>query len=132
MAGIEGGCLCGAVRYRIEGPPLYSVICHCRSCRRAGSAAAVAWLTFERDRFRLIAGQPHSFRSSAGTVRTHCGTCGSPLTFTSARRPEQVDVTTCSLDDPERFPPTREVWLADRLRWGPSDPALEHFAEGGD
>jgi len=124
--------MCGAVRYRVEGTPLYSVICHCRSCRRAGSAAAVAWLTFKREQFHLLAGAPRNFRSSAGVARTHCGTCGSPLTFTSARRPEDVDVTTCSLDDPALFPPTCEVWLTERLRWAPSDPALEHFAEGGD
>jgi len=41
----EGGCLCGAVRYRMVGAPLSSAICHCASCRRASGAPTVAWLT---------------------------------------------------------------------------------------
>ena len=42
---LEGGCLCGAVRYRISGSPLSSVNCHCESCRRASGAPAVAWIS---------------------------------------------------------------------------------------
>jgi len=129
---IEGGCSCRAVRYRVRGAPLYSAICHCDSCRRAGASPAVAWLTFERERFRIVSGTPQNFASSSGVLRTFCGRCGSQLTYTNSRRPTHVDVTTASLDDAARFPPLQEVWLEDRLPWVLIDPSRRHYAQGGD
>ena len=38
-----GGCLCGAIRYRITGAPVEALYCHCRMCRRAHGAPVVAW-----------------------------------------------------------------------------------------
>jgi len=70
----EGGCLCKAVRFRVTGDPLHSVICHCHSCRRASGAPSVAWLTFDRGRSNsLPARRAASLRrpeSSAGSART--------------------------------------------------------------
>ena len=128
----EGGCLCGAVRYRVSGEPLYSTICHCASCRKAAAAPTVAWLTFERDHFAILSGTPRSFASSPGVQRTFCTSCGTPLTYASERRPTHIDITTASLDDPTRFPPTYEVWLEDRLAWQPIDASRKHFDGGGD
>jgi hypothetical protein len=93
MQSSEGGCLCSAVRYRVAGPPLYSVICHCNTCRKASAASSVAWLTFERANFNILAGVPKTFRSSPGVVRTFCAVCGSTLTYTTELRPNQVDMT---------------------------------------
>jgi len=129
---IEGGCLCGAVRYGVGGTPLYSTICHCCSCRKASAAPAVAWLTFERDRFRILRGAPQSFASSPGVLRCFCGRCGSQLTYTSTRRSTHIDITTASLDDPTRFPPLMEVWLEDRLHWMSVDASRKQYAQGGD
>ena len=47
----QGGCLCGAVRYRVEGEPLASGICHCRTCRKAASAPTLPFVVFPADRF---------------------------------------------------------------------------------
>jgi hypothetical protein len=132
MNEIDGGCLCGAVRYRVRGAPLYSVICHCSSCRKASAAPSVAWLTFARDSFRIVSGTPCGFASSPGVLRTFCARCGSQLTYGSERRPTRVDVTTASLDDPAVFPPLQEVWLADRLPWTLIDPEREQFSDGGE
>ena len=41
----EGGCLCGAIRYHVRGQPTHSMICHCRTCRKAAGSPVVAWLT---------------------------------------------------------------------------------------
>jgi hypothetical protein len=121
-----GGCLCGAVRYRVTGAPTSSVICHCASCRRASGAPTVAWLTFERPCFEIIAGEPVAFRSSPGVVRRFCGSCGSALTYQNDKSPTGIDVTTATLDEPGRFPPTAEVWLEDHLPWQPTHPKLDH------
>jgi len=124
----EGGCLCGAVRYRLSGSPLHSVICHCLSCRRAGGAPTVAWLTFERTRFEWLSGRAQPYVSSPGVLRCFCGSCGSPLSYENEASPGTIDVTTASLDDANRFPPTREVWLEHKLSWQGANPALEPFA----
>lgn len=124
----EGGCLCGAVRHRLSGAPLHSFICHCRSCRRAGGAPTVAWLTIESTRFEWLSGRPQPYVSSPGVLRCFCSICGSPLTYESEASPGTIDVTTASLDDANRFPPTREVWLEHKLPWQAANPALEPFA----
>jgi hypothetical protein len=122
-----GGCLCGAVRYRVTGEPSSSVICHCASCRRASGAPTVAWLTFSRQCFEITAGKPAVFQSSPGVVRQFCGRCGSALTYEIAKCPISIDVTTATLDEPGTFPPTAEVWLENHLHWQPTDRSLEQY-----
>lgn len=124
MQSSEGGCLCGAVRYRVAGAPRSSSICHCRSCRRASGASAVAWLTVNRAQLEFLAGKPHSFQSSPGVVRQFCDNCGSALSYENADSPSTIDITTASLDDPNRFPPTQEVWVEHKVSWQIIDPAL--------
>ncbi|HEX4151589.1 MAG TPA: GFA family protein [Steroidobacteraceae bacterium] len=124
----DGGCLCEAVRYRITGEPSSSVICHCDSCRRASGAPTVAWLTFDRTCFEITAGEPASFPSSPGVIRQFCGRCGSALTYENIKTPASIDVTAATLDEPEAFPPTAEVWLENRLHWQPTDSSLGQYA----
>jgi hypothetical protein len=124
---IRGGCFCGAVRYRAEGKPTNSVICHCRSCRELSSAPAVPWVTFERKSFKFIKGRPRTFKSSKPVRRTFCPTCGAPLTYDSAKWPSTIDITTCSLDRPERFPPTHHSWVSHDIAWVKSSGRLPKF-----
>ena len=72
----EGGCLCGAVRFRAAGPASNATLCHCTSCRRAAGAPVVAWLTFAAPRFAFTRGDPVRYRSSPLVVRSFCGRCG--------------------------------------------------------
>lgn len=131
MKHIEGGCLCGAIRFRVSGAPFSSVICHCRTCRKASAAPSVGWLSFDRENFELIRGVPRLFASSAGVVRTFCADCGSPLTYASGHSPNEIDVTTISLDDESLFPPTREVWLSHKVIWEATGANLAQYARGG-
>lgn len=123
----EGGCHCGAIRYQIAGPSLFSGICHCVSCRRASGAATVAWATVRRADFLLLSGQPVAYQSSPGVTRTFCGRCGCALTYQLEKLADSIDVTIGSLDDPNRFAPTMEVWLQDKVSWQPTDEHLSHF-----
>ena len=127
---IEGGCLCGAVRYRIQGTPLVSVTCHCRSCRRASGAAVVPWLHVTSESFSFVAGQPAGFNSSPSVTRTFCGRCGTPLTYWRSDYGATIDVTTCSLDDPDAYPPVAHVWTSHRLGWVKLADDLPCFDEG--
>lgn len=125
----EGGCMCSAIRYRISGQPTNSMVCHCRSCRRAAGAPVVAWVTFPADRFQLLRGHPSQFKSSKLVCRTFCSACGTPLTYQRDDAPGSIDVTTCSLDDPDSFPPTHHSWLSHDVAWVRFGDGLPTFQE---
>lgn len=126
----EGGCFCGKVRYALTGEPQSSDICHCVSCRRTSGAQSIAWLTFPLEGFSFVTGDPTSFHSSQGVTRTFCGTCGTSLTYQNDGDPDSIDVTTASLDQPEKFPPTRHIWTEDRLGWVSVADGLPQFQQG--
>ncbi len=113
----EGGCLCGAVRYSVEGEPEASGICHCETCRRAASAPTLPYAIFQSDRFAFSKGSPREYKSSPLATRTFCGECGSPLTYRAANVPDRVDVMICSLDDPGAIIPTYHVWAREKVSW---------------
>jgi hypothetical protein len=114
---ICGGCYCGTVRYRASQEPKITCNCYCKSCRRTIGAQAVAWVTFPLSAFAWEKGDPVRFASSPGVERTFCGQCGTSLTYTHEDRSDEIDVTTASLDDPEAFPPMKEVFVEDKLSW---------------
>jgi catechol 2,3-dioxygenase-like lactoylglutathione lyase family enzyme len=78
--------------------------------------------------FAFTQGEPQRFRSSARVERSFCGRCGTPLTYVRDERPE-VDVTTASLDAPERAAPMDHTWVADRLPWWRPEPRWPEFRE---
>lgn len=126
---VEGGCACGAVRYRVEGPASNSMYCHCRSCRRVAAAPAVAWVTFNKESFAILKGEPAEFRSSPPVLRRFCRSCGTPLTYEHRDHPATIDVTTCSLDEPGAFPPTHHSWVSHDIAWMRFGDGLPTFPE---
>jgi hypothetical protein len=113
----RGGCLCGAVRYCVDGAPEASGICHCATCRKTASAPSLPFVVFRADQFAITRGKPVEFRSSPSVTRSFCGTCGSPLTYRTAEHADRIDIMTCSLDDPQAIPPTFHVWVGDKVEW---------------
>jgi hypothetical protein len=81
---IEGGCLCGAVRYRAAGAAGPMAHCHCGMCRKAHGAAFSTILPVAVDGFEWLSGEPRLrwFESSPGKRRWFCATCGSQLIST--------------------------------------------------
>ena len=125
----DGGCLCGAIRYRVSGEPVAATLCHCRSCRRATGGTNVAWAVFDHRDFRWLTGYPAAYSSSPGLEWLFCRKCGTLVAYRRASRPDHVDITTGSLDDPGRFPPTVEIWLDHRISWESLDPNLPKRAQ---
>ena len=114
---IEGGCLCGAVRYRASGKAYGITHCHCRSCRRASGAPFVTWAGFDTDNFTFTRGQPASYASSGNVLRTFCNRCGTALTYRRLDLPDSIDVTLGSMDVPEALQPEDHTWTESRLSW---------------
>ena len=120
---MEGGCLCGAVRYRLEGVPLVVRHLSLRSCRRASGAPVVAWITVQRSQFTILSGIPAIFRSSPGVTRRFCSHCGTGLTYENESHPDTIDITSASLDDPERLPADRGGLARGQARLAADEPA---------
>ncbi len=114
---LNGGCFCGAIRYEAGGTPFHQTNCHCSICRRTTGAPFVAWFSVPRSEFRLIRGAPTRFRSSPKGMRTFCAHCGTQLTFEHDDASNEIDVTTCSLDAPERLPPKDHTRTSSKLAW---------------
>jgi hypothetical protein len=114
---LKGGCLCGHVRYEVQGTPFHSTICHCVDCRRCAAAPFVAWFSVKRADFRVVHGKPRPFASSPPVVRTFCADCGTPLTYRHDGFPDEIDVSTCSLDLPDQVPPADHTWTSQKLPW---------------
>ena len=113
---LTGRCFCGAISYAAAAP-YHRTLCHCSMCRRSAGAPCVAWFSLARADFRLLQGVPKRFRSSAWATRTFCPDCGTPLTFEADATPDELDVTTCSLDDPARLPPQDHTFVEAQLPW---------------
>jgi len=114
---LSGGCFCGAVRYQAKGTPFHETSCHCEICRRTSGAPMVAWFSIPKTGFRLVAGEPTRFRSTAFGTRSFCPQCGTQLTFENDNSPDEIDVTISSLDDPDQLPPKDHTYVRSRLQW---------------
>jgi hypothetical protein len=114
---LTGGCQCGAVRFRVEGAPRYSTICHCRMCQKAFSAPFGAFASARAEAVVWTRGTRKRFLSSDTVARTFCGDCGSPLTFEGANGSKHVALATCAFDDPGSLPPTRQSDADAKLAW---------------
>ena len=125
----EGGCLCGAVRYRVSGAARDLCYCHCRSCRLSTGAHCVAWATFERDRFELLRGALASRRSSPPVVRSFCAACGAAISYANDAAPRELDVTLASLDDARGLAPACHIWVSHKLPWVALGDGLPQFPE---
>ena len=124
---LSGGCCCGAVRYETTEQVFNKTICHCPTCRRAAGAASVAWLSVALAGYKVTAGTPGQFRSSDAVIRTFCQACGTQLTYWNSAAPEVIDVTICSLDQPEAAPPDDHTFTAYRLSWDRSGDGKREF-----
>lgn len=124
----EGGCLCGAIRYRARSQPLRGVICHCEMCRRHSGAPALAFVHFARADFSWLTAEPSWYRSSPFAERAFCPTCGSTIGMREEVLGDRVQVCVGSLDEPGRARIQDHVWTRSRVSWFDTRDDLPRFA----
>jgi hypothetical protein len=112
----RGGCLCGKIAYELDGPALQTTLCHCEDCRRASGAPFVVWTFFKTGTLRWTRGTPKIIHF-ANRERSFCGDCGTALKFYDPQIPHLFEINTCSLDQPENYPPGDQCWTHDQLPW---------------
>lgn len=115
--GAEGGCLCGAIRFRTTGRPIWLSYCHCRDCRKASGAPITAFVGFRKDQVDTLKGTAQVYDSSPGIQRRFCNRCGTPLSYDDARLEGEIYIMVGTFDEPERFKPERHAWVTQRLPW---------------
>ena len=120
---LTGGCLCGAVRYTVDGPVKYTSHCHCSMCQRCHGAVFGTYSSIRSDRLTIDRGRENIqvYRSSPPVRRSFCGTCGCPLFFESAAEPGYIAFTAATLDGGVHpgHPPEmeRHIFVESKLPW---------------
>lgn len=117
MKRVSGGCLCGQVRLVASGAPSRVGICHCLDCRKHHGALFEASAIFPQDAVK-IEGETHQYRG-----RHFCPRCGSSV---FGRSDDDIEVHLGTLDEPNQFIPTYELWAIRREAWLPPFP-LESY-----
>jgi len=129
MPPVTGRCFCGAVRFRLEQPPLATRACWCRDCQYLSSGNASVNAIFPTAGFSLTGevAEHVSAADSGNTMRRRfCPRCGTPLFSESLSRPDVMVVRVGALDDPEAARPTAVIWTGSAPGWAALDPDLPH------
>ena len=123
----EGGCRCGAIRYRCTAEPIFVVHCHCRDCQYASGGASSTAAIVPYDAV-TIEGESASYSvtadSGAQVFRRFCATCGSPLFAGNEKSPAFLAIRAASLDDPSWLIPAADIWMKSAQPWAPLQEGL--------
>jgi len=118
---LEGGCACGAVRYRLESEPMFVHCCHCRDCQRQTGSAFVLNALIETDRVTLLSGAPEPVPVPTDSGRPHdiyrCAQCGTAVWSDYGRRGVLRFLRVGTLDDPSALPPDVHIYTRSKLPW---------------
>jgi hypothetical protein len=114
-----GSCLCGAVRFEIEGELAPIQFCHCADCRKAQGSAFGANIPVSRADLTFVAGEEtlRAHESSPGKERVFCATCGSPILSRLTAAPAIVRLRAGSLDAPVGAPLAFHFHTASKADW---------------
>lgn len=129
----EGGCQCGAIRYRLDRAPRWIGHCHCRMCQRAHGAPIVTWAGASAGHLVITRGTLRFYRSSDRARRGFCGKCGTPIAWVpdaEADAAPAIELALATFDHPERLIPTTHAWCDSAMPWLPIDDHLPRFPRG--
>jgi len=123
----EGGCLCGAVRFKAEGEPINVRICHCRNCQKAMGSPFFARALFPQTAL-TVAGATSRYATSPRLERVFCTKCGARL-FSWRTDGSAAGVALAAFDDRNAFQPTEHIWLSEKMDWVRIDDGLKQYQE---
>lgn len=129
-APLTGGCLCGALRYEIEGEPVFTGQCACDNCRKGSGVEHASLFAVPAAAARTegtVARYAHGTDSGAEVTRHFCPICGSFGWSTNSRMPDMMFFAAGSLDDMARFRPGIFVYAAKRAPWDKAGSDLPCF-----
>ena len=117
----DGGCACGALRYRMHSRPMFVHCCHCKDCQRQTGTAFVLNAMIEADRVELLAGDPKPFGMPTDSGRPHtvfrCTDCGTAVWSNYGGLSKLRFVRIGTLDDPTALRPDVHIYTRSKLPW---------------
>jgi hypothetical protein len=130
---IEGGCLCGGVRFELTSPPEHAGYCHCTRCQARTGSGSSAQARVDGRSFRLLAGDElvRTWRHpDGGFEKGFCGRCGAHLFSRNPDDPTQMSVRMSAFDTDPGVRPQFRQFVAYAAAWEPiPDDGLERFSE---
>ena len=116
----EGGCACGAVRYRMASDPLFVHCCHCLNCQRQTGSAFVINALIEADRVEVLAGEPQAVDvpRDDGSMQTiwRCPDCQVAV-YSRYTSPRALFVRVGTLDVPSALEPDVHIFTKSKVPW---------------
>ena len=131
MTKIAGRCLCGAIRYEIDGEPFRIANCHCDDCRKATGSAYATNLFFKEEQIKILQGAPKKFEHLADShntmIKEFCSDCGSQVFGSGANRPGVKNIKVGSIDDARFVKPQVNLYTAHALSCSYIDDEIDNF-----
>ena len=121
----EGGCLCGAVRFKAEGEPINVRICHCRNCQKAMGSPFFARALFDQKAL-TVEGETARYASSEALDRVFCKTAARGCS-PGERNGTVAGVALAAFDDRNAFAPTEHIWVTEKMDWVRLDDGLPQY-----
>jgi hypothetical protein len=119
--GLEGGCACGSVRYRLASAPMFVHCCHCHDCQRQTGSAFVINALIETDRVTTLSGDPQPVAVPTDSGRPHrifrCPDCRTGVWSEYGGLSRLRFVRVGTLDDPSALPPDIHIYTRSKLPW---------------
>lgn len=114
-----GGCLCGAVRFEIDGGIRNIVYCHCSQCRKAQGSAFAANGIVDSGKFRIVRGEDKltAYESTPGQLKYFCKICGSPIMSKRPTVPGQVRIRLGTIESPISERPQAHIFTTSKANW---------------
>ena len=128
---LVGGCLCGAVRYRLASAPFGAGWCHCRMCQLNSGSPAMAFAKVPSADFIVESGAERIRRYASSEIaeRWFCGLCGTPLLVRDFAGTTH-DFSAATLDAPAAVTPEAHFYVDSRIAWADIADDLPRFARG--
>jgi len=116
---LTGSCLCGGVRYEIDGDLGTVTNCHCSLCRKMSGSAFASGTTIAAASFRFVAGQDllKEWQSSPGNHRVFCGRCGTPILKRKDKDPNTLRFRPGSLDSDPGVKVSKHLHVSSKAPW---------------
>ncbi len=129
MSPHHGACLCGAVRYVIEGALAAIQLCHCGQCRKAQGTAFASNIPVQAKQVRFVSGREsiREFESSPGKLRAFCSNCGSPVYSRRRDTPDALRIRAGTLEGRVEALPLAHFYVGSKADWWPISDALPQF-----
>jgi hypothetical protein len=133
MRDINGGCLCGQVRYSAHTDPTFQGVCHCKNCQKQSGTAFSVVIAIPKSEM-AIQGKLKTYRdkgdSGQPVLRSFCPECGSPVTTDVSSMPHLTIVKAGTLDDTSWLDPKMHIFCDSAQRWSPIPASSQQFAKG--